>query len=199
MSIANYTDLKAAIGRWLHRSDLASVAPDLIMLCETRCNRSLRVRQMETTSSALVSVSAIDLPVDWLELIGEPTINGEPLHFVSRDQFKRYANQGHSGNYYSIFGKKLMLGYQITDPVTLAFDYYTKIESLSDAAPTNWMLADAPDLYLYGSLLEAEPYMKNDTRIAIWQGLAQVALTDLQLSNDKAKYSGGTLVIGAAQ
>lgn len=199
MSIASYTELKAAVGRWLHRSDLAAVAPDLIMLAETRCNRSLRVRQMETESSALVSTSAVDLPADWLELIGEPTVDGEPLHFVSRDHFKRYANQGHSGNYYSIFGKRLMIGYQINDPVTLAFDYYTKIVSLSDAAPINWMLSDASDVYLYGALLEAEPYMKNDSRIQVWQGLLQVALTDLQGANDKAKYSGGTLVMGAPQ
>lgn len=192
MSIESYADLKADIGRWLHRSDLAVVAPDLIMLAETRLNRSLRVRQMEVAHSEVISSSEVALPADWLEFIGEPMLGEAPLSFVVRDEFRR-----REGNIYAIMGSVLHVGAPLNEPVTLAFDYYAKIPALSEAKQANWLLADGPDIYLYGALLEAEPYMKNDPRIQTWKGLLQVALTDLQASSDHAKYSGGTLTVGA--
>ena len=196
MSIANYTDLKGAVSRWLHRADLVAVTPDLITLAETRFNRNLRVRQMQTAYSAETAIPIVALPADWLELVGAPVLGDKPLDYVTRDEYRTYTNADRNGNYYYNIGSELALRAALTEPATLAFDYYAKIPALSDAAPTNWLLTDAPDVYLYGTLLEAEPYMKNDTRIETWRGLLQVALTDLQASSDRAKHSGATLVMG---
>ncbi len=43
-----------------------------------------------------------------------------------------------------------------------------KFPNLSSTEPTNWMLQNAPDVYLYGSLLELEPFVQNDARLAVW-------------------------------
>lgn len=40
---------------------------------------------------------------------------------------------------------------------------------LSDAAPTNEVFASAPDLYLYGALAQAAPYMRDDARVGFWK------------------------------
>lgn len=197
MSITNYTELQSSLGRWLHRSDLATAAPDLIMLAETRFNRNLRVRQMETLHSEVIASNIVALPDDWLEFVGEPELGDTPLKFVARDEYKRL--KGCYGNYYTIMGSVLRIGAQINAPAELTFDYYAKIPSLSDTTAANWLISDGPDVYMYGALLEAEPYMKNDPRMETWRAMLQVALTDLQGSNDRAKFSGGTLEIGAAQ
>lgn len=195
--IQTYDDLKAAVGRWLHRTDLAVVAEDLITLFQMRANRNLRVRQMETTLSQSVTGQTVSLPADWLEFIGQPTLSGKPQSFVTRDQFKRLDGLVHvfEQGYFSIFGSSLRLNVDVSAGVTLAFDYYAKIPALSDTNPTNWLLEDGADVYLYGSLLEAAPYLNNDARIATWQGLLTTAMNDLQAASDTAKTSGGTLEI----
>jgi len=42
---------------------------------------------------------------------------------------------------------------------------------LDDVTQTNWLTDFAPQLLLYRTLLEAAPFLKNDERIAVWQGL----------------------------
>jgi len=135
----------------------------------------------------------VALPADWIEFVGAPMLGDKRLDFVTRDQYK--ALDGCYSDRYTIMGSTLVIGAQIDSGASLSFDYYAKIPALSDDAPTNWLLTDGPDIYLYGSLLEAEPYLKNDPRIETWRGLLQVALTDIQAASDRAKYSGGTLVI----
>lgn len=199
MSILNYTDLKNKVGQWLQRTDLASVAEDFITLFEARANRNLRVRQMETSLSQTVSAQTVALPADWLEFIGEPTLSDRPQQFITRDQYKAKVLDGltpvFESGYYSILGSNLKLSADVSAGVTLDFDYYAKIPALSVAAPVNWMITDAPDVYLYGSLLEAEPYLKNDQRIETWRAMLTTAMGDLQTASDRAKFSGGPLVI----
>ena len=42
---------------------------------------------------------------------------------------------------------------------------------LSNDVPTNWLLEMQPDIYLYGSLCQAAPYLGDDARIATWSAL----------------------------
>lgn len=47
--------------------------------------------------------------------------------------------------------------------------YYELPPLLDDSIQTNWLTEYAPQLLLYGTLLEATPFLKNDERIATWQ------------------------------
>jgi len=47
--------------------------------------------------------------------------------------------------------------------------YYERPDSLSEANQTNWTTRNAPQLLLYASLLEAQPYLKNTANLAMWQ------------------------------
>jgi hypothetical protein len=71
--------------------------------------------------------------------------------------------------------------------------YYVRIPALTDDAPTNWMLTNHPDVYLYGSLIHAEPYLKNDKRILTWKTMYEMALKQVEDADKKARWSGGTL------
>jgi len=192
--INDYTSLRNAVSRWLHRSDLASAVGDFIALAEMRFNRNLRVRQMEKRLVATSVDGAIVLPEDWLEFVGSPMAGEDQYRFSTRDAWPGYSD-GVAGHFYTIIGSELLISGNPATAINAA--YYARIPSLSEGNPTNWLLNDGPDIYLYGSLLGAEPYLKNDARIETWRGLLQVALTDLQAASDRAKYSGGTLVIEA--
>ncbi len=49
--------------------------------------------------------------------------------------------------------------------------YYELPPLLDDAVQTNWLTEYAPQLLLYGALLEATPFLKNDERIPVWQNM----------------------------
>ena len=60
-------------------------------------------------------------------------------------------------------------------------------------AITNWLLQTAPDAYLYGTLMEAAPYLHDDERIAVWASGVQAAFADLNALSDEATYNAGPL------
>jgi len=49
--------------------------------------------------------------------------------------------------------------------------YYELPPLLDDAVQSNWITEYAPQLLLYGTLLEATPFLKNDERIPVWQNM----------------------------
>ena len=49
--------------------------------------------------------------------------------------------------------------------------YYELPPLLDDEVQTNWITEYAPQLLLYGALLEATPFLKNDERIQVWQSM----------------------------
>lgn len=49
--------------------------------------------------------------------------------------------------------------------------YYELPPLLDDTQQSNWLSEYAPQLLLYGTLLEATPFLKNDERIGTWQSM----------------------------
>lgn len=57
--------------------------------------------------------------------------------------------------------------------------YYQLPPLLGDALQTNWLTDYAPNALLYRCLIEATPFIKNDERLATWQGLYQAEMQAL--------------------
>jgi hypothetical protein len=72
--------------------------------------------------------------------------------------------------------------------------YVAKIPDLATAS-VNWVLQDAPDVYLYGSLLHSAPYLVEDARIAVWAQMYSAAVAQLNQSSEKARMSGSGLTM----
>jgi hypothetical protein len=49
--------------------------------------------------------------------------------------------------------------------------YYERNQPLDSANQSNWFTQYAPQALLYGSLLQAMPFLKNDERIPVWQSM----------------------------
>jgi hypothetical protein len=47
--------------------------------------------------------------------------------------------------------------------------YYERVQPLDSSNQTNWFTIYAPQALLYGSLLQAMPFLKNDERTPMWQ------------------------------
>ena len=71
--------------------------------------------------------------------------------------------------------------------------YYKSFDALADATQTNWLILNAPDLYLYGTLLQAEPFLMNDERVPLWERGVRQVINDLQQQDDRDRHSGSEM------
>jgi hypothetical protein len=200
MAISNYSELKTAIASWLDRTDLTDIIPDFIALAETRHKRDFKIRRMETrvTANTIDGSEFYSLPDDYVAMrnIKLNTDPKTPLEFLTPEIMDRL-NAGSSKGTpkaYTIKGNNIELR-PIPDSVyQIEVSYYKHFTALSDSNTTNDMLTHHPDVYLYGALVEAEPYLQNDKRIQVWQGYYDRAKQDIITSNERDRHSGTTPV-----
>lgn len=187
MALTTYTELKTAIGNWMDRgSVLTSVIPDLISLAEVEINNSLRARAMiaSTTITTSTSYNYAALPTKFNEIISFIDDQGEVLQPVSMAGLRglRYSRSAQRPEYYSITSRIEFDA--VSDQVyTFNLDYYKRLDLAS--TETNDILTKYPNLYLFGSLIAAEPYLKNDARMATWISMFQQTLTTANLIETK--------------
>ena len=120
-----------------------------------------------------------------------------PLSYVTPEIYDRLWGGSTSGtpNFYTILADEVSLGPIPASILTMEMLFYKTFTNLTALAPTNWLLTNAPDIYLYGTMLEAEPFIMNDERVPLWsQGFAQ-AVADLQEQDNKDRHSGSALRI----
>jgi hypothetical protein len=195
--ITNYTTLQTAIGDYLARSDLSTFLPNFTQNWEERFYRESKnwASWMEAALSVTITSGVAAVPADYLGL-KQAYLDGTaniPLKRISLDQlYLRYPRDGQTGTprYIARNGANFEFG-PIASSGTLAGTYYAKPTVLrTDADGANWLTTNAPDLLLYGSLLEAEPFLKNDKRIVIWQQFYNDALIAYRSQFKEEDYSG---------
>jgi hypothetical protein len=65
--------------------------------------------------------------------------------------------------------------------------YFRPLSSLSDAVPTNATLSNSPDIYLFGTLKEAELYLEHDERNPVWAQKYRQAVSDENIARERAE------------
>ncbi len=199
MAIGTYDELKTAVANWLDRDDLTDRIPEFIALAEARMNRVLRLRMMESkyTASTVASQRNYALPTGYIQMRNFQinTSPVTPLQYVSPEIYDRLwgGSTGGTPQFYTIITNEIQLGPIPGSVLTLEMLFYKKITALSGTNTTEQMLTDNPDIYLYGALLEAEPFIMNDERVALWAKGFQQAVADLQEQDNKDRHSGSAL------
>ena len=190
MPFSNYTELQAAIADWLSRSDLTAVIPDFVRLAESRLQRELRVSAMMKTVTGTLSVNPLVLPTDFME-IQVFTIGGTtPVSpaYLSPDTFASLPQNTGTSVYLTITNNQLYMN-PFSSGSNYTLVYFSTLPPLSSNS-TNWLLSSSPDVYLFGSLLEAAPYLLNDERVDLWQSRLTGALAEIN-GNDRRLRSKG--------
>lgn len=202
MALTTYAELKTSIGDWLNRTDLTSAIPDFISLAEAQIERNLRTRQMLSRSTATIDTEYAAVPSDFLETksfklnTNPPT----PLQFETIDSLDSLSviyRTATTPAYFSVVGGQFRFLPVPDTSYTGELAYYAKLSKLSSTNTTNWLLTAAPDIYLYGSLMQAAPYLQDDARITTWAALYKNGLEELKSADDRASSSGGVLITRA--
>ena len=199
MAISNYTELKIAVANWLDRDDLTNRIPEFIALAESRFNRLLRIRAMESkqTASTVAGQQNLALPSRFIQMrnLQINTSPVTPMQYVTPEIFDRLYGGSSNGTpkFYTIIANELQLGPTPDTVQTIEMLFYERFENLSATVTTNWMITNAPDIYLYGAMLEAEPFIMNDPRVQLWATAFQQAIKDLQEQDNRDRHSGSAL------
>lgn len=170
MAIVDYATLQASVANWLARADLTSVIPDFIQLAESRINRDLRVRRMQSTATGTAASGLIPLPTDFVGVLSLRVSwsNGSYELFpqTSTNAPVYPVDSGLPLGYTVVGGNIQLENGQLDLPYTLT--YWAKVPALSDINQQTWLLSDEPGIYLYSALVEASPYVQDDERTILW-------------------------------
>lgn len=193
MSISTYSELKTAIARWLHRTDLTDDLDEIITLAENKLNSTLRLIEMETlaTNTMLTTSRYLGYPSDLLELMDLAVVDDSyyrVLKYLNPEQMRKIVTTS-SGepDYYTIRGD-LEFNCVPTTADTIEIHYIVKL-ALSDAAPTNNVLTEYPNIYLQACLVEAAQLVDDEKRISRHSQLLTEAV---KLAEKRSKVKRGS-------
>jgi hypothetical protein len=195
MSITTYAELQTAIGNWLDHSLFTARVPEFIALFEAAANRRLRVRQQEATTNLTPDANgSATLPSDYLALrrvtwTGSPRVELQYVH-PSYLQAAYPSAPADVPRIFTVEGPTLKV--RPRDSTALEVNYFQKIPALASVAPqdgtqTNWLLSAHPDLYLFGSLVEAEMFGVNDGRAPIWKARRDEIFDEIDKLSNKTR------------
>jgi len=207
--IVDYTSLQDAVTEYLARDQDATLIariPTFVQLAEAKFNRQLLVRQMERRATAVADLGSnepefISLPSDFQSMrrVRLSGVAGKPcLEFRSGTQMDEYrlstSNAAARPRYFTVFGNELELAPTPDAAYTVEMIYRQNLPPLSSDG-VNWLLTAAPDLYLYGALLESAPYIKEDARIQTWGLGLTAALNELNELGMVSAFNAGPMTV----
>lgn len=198
MAITTYSELQTAVADWLNRSDLTATIPNFIALAEAQMNRQIRHRKMITRADATLDTPYFAVPGDWLENVRFQLNTNPitPLVYVTPEQLiedsQKYITSGQP-MFYTMVGQQFQVLPAPDGSYDAELTYYAKIPSLSGAATTNWLLTEAPDVYLYATLIQSAPYLKEDERLGTWANIYQTLISDMKIADDRARVGSSKL------
>jgi len=197
--ITTYTTLQTAMDGWLDHTLYSAKYPEMIQLFEAAANRKLRVRQQETAITLTTSSGQSTLPTDYLSWrdalwLGTPHVDLEYVE-ISYLYAAFPTSEAGTPRIFSITGTQF-LARPVNDDSGVLLTYNQKIPALADNS-TNWLLTAHPDLYLFGSLVEAEMFGVNDERASGWLARRDAIFDEIEKLSNKTRGAGAIRVMGA--
>lgn len=192
--IDTYYDLQQAIANWMNKtSALAARIPEFIQLAEARFRRKLDDLDQETAATVTITAGVGSLPANFGRLISVNDSTIGRVEYVSESQFADYdaTETASDPSLFTISGSEIK-----TLPVStgaLSIIYKLGLPSLSDTNATNWLLTRAPDIYLYGSLVQAEFYGWNDERLPLIKAALDEAMMELNIDAEHRRFGASPL------
>jgi hypothetical protein len=198
MALNSYAALQTTVMNWLARPGdtlISGSIPDMIKLFEAEAQRRLKTRWQETTASLLFAAgdSSATLPSDFQMLRSIRLTSNDPilnLYYLTPGQLTHA--WAHT---FTIEGEALRLVEPVEASTTVTIGYIQGLSELSSLNTTNWLLTNHPDVYLFGVLCEAEPFVGNDERFVLWKMRRDEAFDSIVRADRAARWPGGSLQI----
>jgi hypothetical protein len=177
--VMTYDSLTTMVLQYLERSDPAVVEaiPTFITLCEFEIAQEIKTLGQLTVADFTLTPSnpVVAKPARWRKTVSmTANVDGsaQPIYVRKLEYLRNYwpnESQTDTPKYYADTDYE---HWYFAPTPSEAFEvqvlYYERISPLSSSNQTNWLTQNAPNAMLYGTLLQAMPFLKNDSR-AIFQ------------------------------
>ena len=190
-AVMTYDSLVNDISTYLERTDQATLEkiPTFIMLAEQVIASQIKFLGNLTVNVSTMTTSqpVIDKPARWHKTVSmNVTVNGskEPILLRKYEYLREYwpdATETGVPKFYADYDyTHWLVAPTPADDYVFEVLYYERIQPLDSSNQTNWFTIYAPQALLYGSLLQAMPFLKNDDRIPMWQAQYDLIMKTLK-------------------
>lgn len=200
-----FKEIQDTVALWLNRDDLTLVIPSFINHALLSIERKFNFQYMDRDDSVVATTHEVAAPIDYKHLRFAFVIDesGNRILLIKKDAkaaISMYPNfSQHTGlpKYISTIngGTTFLLRPTPLNPCTIEISYYAKSSQLVNATDTNWLTENAPDVLIYGALLQAEPYMATTDLLPVWQSKFDAELAAIGLSDVRENHLGSYQVV----
>jgi len=174
-AVMTYESLTLDVTQYLERKDAAVVEqiPQFIMLAEFEIAQQIKILGQLQVAQFTISANnpVLQKPARWRETVSmSVAVNNkyQPVYLRKYEYLKNYAPSVTATGtplYYADYDYENWLVAPTPD-LAYPFEvlYYERLAPLSSDNQTNWLTQYAPNAMLYGTLLQAMPFLKNDQR-----------------------------------
>ena len=192
-----YDNLVLDVQQYLERTDAATVdrIPTFIGLAEQVIASQIKFLGNLTVQTAQMNVAnpIIDKPARWHKTVSmNITVAGKryPVLLRKYEYLREYWPDPTQTNIPKFYCDYDYTHWFVAPTPTLAYNfevlYYERVQPLSTENQTNWFTVYAPQALLYGTLLQAMPFLKNDERTPGWQAQYDAIMQTL-MAEDKLR------------
>lgn len=195
-----YDNLVADVINYMERNDVQFVAqiPHLIGLAESAIAAELKTLLqlvvVETTLSEAQNV--LNKPTRWRKTISMK-VGGKPLLLRSQDYVAQYSSEADPSVpiYYAEYDYSNWAFAPLPDqeyPVEII--YYSLVQPLDQSNQQNLFTAECPQAMLFGTLLQAQGYLKAIDKLPIWKQYYDDSLSALKQEDKTRRVDRNTTV-----
>lgn len=189
-----YNSLYNDISSYLERTDTATLdkIPTFIMLAEQVLASEIKfLGNLTVNQSTMVQGNPIiTKPARWRKTVSmNVTVGSErrPVFLRTYEYMRQFwpdDAQQDAPQYYGDYDyQHWLIAPTPDDAYTFEVMYYEEVQPLDATNQQNWFTQYAPQAMLYGSLLQAMPFLKNDERLPLWQAQYDKIVTQLKTEN----------------
>lgn len=208
MALGTYAELKAALPDYLmgrSASDVSDRIDEWFAMAHQRIfygsgetgfeTEALRIRFMEDTEDLTVDAQSIALPADWLQtrriyLSATPTITPKQTSPSALWEEFPLASVTGRPRAFAIEGSNIVFGPVPDQVYTGKLLYYAKPAVPSADGDTNWLMANAPGVYLRAAEVEAWRFLEEPDKAAEALSAFAGAIRALQMADARDRYTG---------
>ena len=200
----NRGGIRASLKQWSQRKSIPDeVLNDFIEIALSRATRALRIPPLEAYQSLPITGNGyVLLPSDFMEAKeAYVVINGKNVLLERKainevDWNSNITSSGCKPAYFARFGNYLRVAPWTQGVDSLLNLYYFKIiPPMPDDATENWFTLYAPEVLLYGALVELCNYTRDLDGVGLWTNKFTEATNIIQAVEDRAMWNGSTIGI----
>lgn len=190
MGIANFSELRTQIASWVNRTDLTTAQLSLfVAAAESDIRNDLETREGWQSASGTVTSNTITVPDGFLT-VRSLTVDDYVLDYVPQSTLLQKDQDGYVSGYYTIENDTIT----VLGGTNYVLHYVGTLTSLSGDSDSNWLLKNAPNVYLWAGCKYASVFLRDAEGATGFHTLYSQAVAQLNAKEARGKYGSNLMV-----